>query len=149
MSNPISGLGTQFRRWNANPAGSSAGAWEKLAEIRNISIDGMSRDTIDVTTLDVADGYRKFIASLRDAGSVTFTMNFTRAAYELMKTDFESDDIKTYEIVLPDAENTTFEFEGLVLEIPLNIALDDAITADVSIKVSGAVTMNSGSGSGS
>jgi predicted secreted protein len=147
MSNAIAGLGTEFRRWNPNPSGSSAGAWEKLAEIRSIDGPGMSRETIDVTTLDTTGGYREFIASLRDAGTISFTMNFTRAAYELMKQDFEDNTVKNYEIVLPDEDTTTLEFEGLVTELPLSIEVDGAIQADITIKISGKVELNSGSGS--
>jgi predicted secreted protein len=75
-------------------------------------------------------------------------MNFTRAAYELMKNDFEDNAPKNYEIVLPDADVTTLEFEGLVTELPLSIEVDSQISADVTIKISGAVALNSGSGSG-
>jgi hypothetical protein len=75
-------------------------------------------------------------------------MNFTRATYELMNTDFESSFLQNYEIYLPDTEGTSFEFEGLVTELGLAIPADDKITADVTIKVSGQIVINSGSGSG-
>ena len=65
-----------------------------------------------------------------------------------MNTDFESDDLQNYEIVLPDDEDTSLEFEGLVTELPLTIPMDNKITADVTIQVSGRVTMNSGASSG-
>ena len=55
-------------------------------------------------------------------------------------------DAQNYEIVLPDAENTTLEFEGLVTELPLTVPADDKVTADVTIQITGEVTLNSGSG---
>jgi predicted secreted protein len=106
----------------------------------------MTRDTIDVTSLDSTGGYREFITGFRDAGTLTLTMNFTRSTFNTMKEDFESDTAKNYEIVLPDDENTTLEFEGLVTELPLEISPDDKITASVTIKITGQVTVNSGSG---
>jgi predicted secreted protein len=141
MSNAITGVGTIFRRWNGS-------AWENIAEINSINGPGMSRDTIDVTSLDSTGGYREFIAGFRNAGTVTLAMNFTRDTYDLMKTDFEDDDLQNYEIVLPDVENTTLEFEGLVTELPLSISADDKITADVTLQISGQVTINSGASSG-
>jgi len=141
MSNAITGVGTIFRRWNGS-------AWENIAEINSINGPGMSRDTIDVTSLDSTGGYREFIAGFRNAGTVTLAMNFTRDTYDLMKTDFEDDDLQNYEIVLPDVENTTLEFEGLVTELPLSISADDKITADVTLQISGQVTVNSGASSG-
>lgn len=139
-SDAISGVGTLFRRWDGSN-------WDNIAEINSITGPGMSRDTIDVTSLDSTAGYREFITGFRNPGTVTLSMNFTRSTYDTMKTDFESDTAQNYEIVLPDDENTTLEFEGLVTELPLTIPPDDKVTADVTIQVSGQVTVNSGSGS--
>lgn len=144
----IAGKGTLFRRWDPN-ASSSAGAWETIANVNSISGPDASRETIDTTTLDSAGGYREFIPALRDAGSISLSMNFSRDTYEQMKDDFESDTLQNYEIILPDDDVTTLEFEGMVTELPLDIPLDDKISADVTIKISGEVTLNSGSGSGS
>lgn len=141
MSNAVAGVGTRFRRW-------SGSAWVDIAEINSITGPGMSRDTIDVTSLDSVGGYREFIAGFRNAGTVGLAMNFTRDTYDLMKADFEDDNLKNYEIVLSDRENTTLEFEGLVTELPLSIPADDKITADVTIQISGQVTVNSGASSG-
>jgi predicted secreted protein len=107
----------------------------------------MTRDFIDVTSLDSVGGFREFITGFRDGGTVSLTMNFTRTSYDKMLSDFEDDDPHYYEIVLPDDVNTSFEFCGFVTELPLEIPTDDKITANVTIKVSGKVTVNSGSGS--
>ena len=143
-SDAKAGVGTQFRRWNA-----TTGAWANIAEINTITGPSMTRDTIDVTSLDSTDGYREFIAGFRDAGTVVLSMNFTRDTYETMKDDFESDTLVNYEIVLPDDATTTLEFEGLVTELPLTTPPDDKITVDVTIKITGSVTLNSGSASAS
>lgn len=136
-STAVSGVGTVFNRW-------SGSAWVALAEINSITGPGMTRDFIDVTSLDSTGGYREFIAGFRDAGTVVLAMNFTRDTYELMKTDFESDTKGNYQIILPDAENTGLDFEGLVTELPLTIPTDDKITADVTIKITGKVEISSG-----
>jgi len=135
-SKAIAGVGTKFFRNGT-----------ALAEVNSINGPGMTRDFIDVTSLDSTGGYREFIAGFRDGGTVTLNMNFTRATYELMKEDFENDDEQIYEIVLPDTDLTSVEFVGLVTELPLTIPTDDKVTADVTIKVSGQVTVNSGTGS--
>lgn len=137
----VAGVGTQFRRWN-----SVTGAWDTIANINSITGPGMSRDTIDTTALDTIGGYRTFITGFRNAGTITLSMNFTRDDYETMKDDFENDAAQNYEIVLPDADNTSLEFQGLVTELPLSIPPDDKITVDVTIQISGQVTLESGSG---
>ncbi len=139
-SEGIAGIGTLFRRWDGVN-------WVNISEIKNISGPSKSRTTIDVTSLDSTGGYKEFIAGLKDPGGVTLAMIFRRDTYDIMNDDFEDDLLQNYEIFLPDAEYTSFEFEGLVTELPLNIPTDEAITMDVVIKVSGEVTVNSGSGS--
>lgn len=136
----IVGIGTQFRRWN-----STLGAWEKIAQIMKIAGPDSKRDTIDTTDLDTVGGYRTFIGGLRDGGSVKLTMKFSRDTFEVMRADFEDDALKEYEIVLPDADQTSAEFQGLVTEMPLTID-EKLVMADVTIKISGPITINSGSG---
>ena len=74
-------------------------------------------------------------------------MIFRRDNFDTMKADFEDDGLQNYEILLPDAETTSLEFEGLVMELGLAIPTDDKITMDVTIQVSGEPVINSGSGS--
>ena len=140
MSNAVAGVGTLFRRWSGT-------AWVDLAEINSISGPSITRDTYEVTSLDSTDGYREYKGGFRDGNNVQLTMNFTRSTYDTMKTDFEDDDAQSYEIVFPDTENTSFEFSAFVMEISLEIVTDDKITSTVNLKVTGPVTVDSGSGS--
>lgn len=133
----VSGVGTQLRRWNGT-------AWANLSEINSISGPTMTRDFIDVTSLDSTGGYREFITGFRDAGTISLSMNFTRDTYDAFLSDFESPDYHYYEICLPDEQNTTIEFVGLVTEVPITIPTDDRITADVTIKISGNIAVASG-----
>ena len=141
MSNAVAGVGTIFRRW-------SGSGWVNIAEVNSISGPTMTRDTIDVTSLDSTGGYREFIGGFRDGGTISLAMNFTRSTYDSMKADFEDANSHNYEIVLSDDENTTLEFVGIVTEVPLEITPDDKITSSVTIKISGQVTVNSGASSG-
>jgi predicted secreted protein len=136
-STATAGVGTIFQRW-------SGSAWAAISEIISITGPSMTRDTIDVTSLSSTGGYREFIAGFRNPGTVALSMCFTRAAYELFKTDFESNTVKNYRIVLPDVENTSVEFMGLVTELPLTIPADDKVTCDVTIQLSGPIDMDSG-----
>lgn len=138
---PDAGIGTQFRRWSV-----ALSSWVTIAEINSITGPGMSRDVIDTTALDTVGGYRTFITGFRNPGTVVLAMNFTRDSYETMKDDFENNAVQNYEIVLPDDDTTTLEFEGLVTELPLTIPPDDKISADVTIQISGQVNLESGSG---
>jgi len=127
----FTGKGTIFNRWDGS-------AWVAIANIKSIDGPNATRDTVDVTTLDSVGGYREFIGGLRDGGEVSIPMNFTAAGFALFKADFESEAVQQYQIVLPDTPtNTTLEFDGLVTTNPIGIPLDDVVTCDVTIKVSG------------
>ena len=139
-SSAISGVGTVFQKWSTGDS-----EWTAIAEITNISGPGMTRDLIEVTSLDSDTGYREFIGGFRDGGNVVLSMNFTRAGLDLLSDDFESDVIQNYEIYLPDG--TSIEFEGFVQEFPLTIPTDAQITMEATIKLTGAPTINSGQNS--
>ena len=136
MANAIAGVGTLFQRWDGEE-------WDTIAEINSIEGPTMDKDNIDVTSLDTAGGYDEFITGFMDGGQLVLNMNFTRSGYEVMKSDFEIDVARDYRIVLPDDEDTTLEFEGLVIEIPLTMEAEDKLTADVTIQVTGEVVVAS------
>ena len=128
MSNAIAGVGAVLKR-GASP----------IAEVLSIAGPGMTRDIIDVTHLGSTGGYREYVSGYRDGGELTFTINFIYAGYNNLKTDFENDSAVSYSVVLPDAGNTTLSFSGFVTSLPMNIAPDDAVTCDVTIKITGEV----------
>lgn len=134
QSEAITGQGTIFKR-NGVPIG----------EINSISGPAKSRETIEVTRLEDEDGYRQYIGGLREPGTVTLNMNFTRDNYDLLNTDYESDDVQQYSINLPDEDETVFTFNGLVTELPLDIPIGDKITVDLTIQISGKVHVTDGS----
>lgn len=134
----FTGKGATFNRYNTSTLN-----WDEIADIVSIGGPSASRDTVDVTTLGSPGGYREFIGSLRDGGDISLNMHFQQDTYQQMKTDFESDTRQTYSIILPDTLNSTLQFEGLVTELPVDVPLDDVVTVDVTIKVSGETELSS------
>ena len=139
-SQAFAGVGTKFQRWNG-------ATWDDVAEVNAIEGPGMTKDTLEVTSLDTDAGYNEFITGFAEGGTVTLDMNFTRETYELMKEDFESDNVVSYRIQLADydSEPSTFTFGGLVIELPMGISADDKVTADVVIQVTSQVILDIGS----
>ena len=134
-SSAIAGVGTQFTRGD----GASTEEFTPISEVNSITGPGMTRETIDVTSLDSTGGYREFIGGFRDGGQVTLNMNFTFDNYVTLLTDFEDDDSHNYQIVLPDTNNTTLDFAAVVMDMPLSIPTDDKVTIDVTFKITGQV----------
>ena len=138
-SEAFAGVGTKFQRWDG-------AAWQDIAEVNSIDGPGMTKDVLEVTSLDTDAGYNEFITGFAEGGTLTLDMNFTRETYELMKEDFESDEVRSYRIQLPDydSEPSTFTIEGLVIELPITMTADDKVTADVVIQITGQVILDDG-----
>jgi len=139
-SEAFAGVGTKFQRWDG-------AAWQDIAEVNSIDGPGMTKDVLEVTSLDTDAGYNEFITGFAEGGTLTLDMNFTRETYELMKEDFESDEVRSYRIQLPDydSEPSTFTIEGLVIELPITMSADDKVTADVVIQITSQVVLDIGS----
>ena len=139
-SKAFAGVGTLFQRMDPDSSD-----YVSIAEVNSITGPSMTRTTIDVTSLDSLSGYRESIAGFRDAGTVVLAMNFSAEGYAALLDDFESVVLQSYRIVLPNDEATTIEFLGLVTELPIDIKPDDKVTATCTIKITGAITLGSGS----
>jgi predicted secreted protein len=136
----FTGMGTVFSRW-------SGSVWVPMAEVLDINGPTMSRPTVDTTSLSVPGGYAIFIGGLRNPGTVVITMIMSYDRYAAFLEDFESDDLQSYQIELPDEEETTLEFLALVTEMPLNVPLADKVTLNITFQVSGPVALSSGASS--
>ena len=133
----FSGVGTKFKR----AVDSSATSYADIAEVNSITGPNLSRATIDVTSLDSTGGYREFIPGFRDGGEISLDMNFTPDGYNDLKDDFEAEVTWDYEIVMGNAAATTLQFAGFVTALGVAIPMDDKVTASVTIKISGQVTI--------
>lgn len=134
----VAGVGSQFLRGDS---GSPTEIFTAMAEINRISGPSMNRAFIDVTSLDSTGGYKEYIGGFRDGGDVTLNMNFTLATYNQMKTDFESPFSRNYRIIVNDPGLTTLQFKAFVTDLPLNIVPDDKVSADVTLKITGQVSL--------
>lgn len=132
MSNAVISVGTKFYKKTASLT------YTPIAEITAIDGPSVSRDTIDVTSLDSTGGYKEYVPGFRDSGEISLTMNFTSNTYEIMLEDFENDNLVNYKIETPDG--STWTFSGYVTEVSLSASTGDKITSNVTIKISGPVT---------
>lgn len=136
--NAVVSKGTKFKRGD----GESNEVFTALSEINSLTMPSRTRAPIDVTDLDST--IKEFVMGMRDSGQVTVNMNFTRAAYLQMNTDFESDTAVNYQIVFPDTGETTIDFAGYVQELGGDVpGPDEKITVPVTIKVTGDITVSS------
>lgn len=130
------GLGTVLKIGDATPV-TVAG----LTEIGGLEL---SADTIDVTTLDSQGGYREFIAGFKDAGEVSLSGFFNpvtgkgqKELYDL----FESGETSAFTIQFPVVTKASWEFDGIITGFTTSTAVEDPISFEATIKVSGKPTL--------
>lgn len=113
---------------------------DPIAELTEISGVDMSADTIDVTTLDSPDGFREYIGGLKDGGEISISGFFYPGdtnGQMAMYNDFVAGTVNTYTIEFPAELNAKWEFSGIVTAYTTSAALEDPVTFEATIKVTG------------
>jgi predicted secreted protein len=116
-----------------------------IGNIKDISGPSMQKDFIDVTDMSSPGNYREFIGGLRDPGEIQFTIHMSpsSSADLALRNNFDSDDddIVATSINLAGT-GTTLSFSSSVAGLGHNIPLEEAISMDVTLRVSGPVTVS-------
>jgi predicted secreted protein len=123
--------------------------WVSVAEVTNITPPALARDTVDVTHTESEEKWREFIPGLRDGGEASIEMNFIPAGpgTDLILASFNSDEAKTCRIIFPDGDAdvspitaTVWTFSGIITGFAPEAPVDGAMTATVTVKLSGKPT---------
>lgn len=112
-----------------------------LTEIGGIEL---SADTLDTTTLDSDGGYREFIGGFKDAGEVSLSGYLDIAdanGQKKMYDAFESGAVQDFTIEFPTGVKAKWGFKGIVTGFSTSASLEDLITFESTIKVSGKPTL--------
>lgn len=125
------GHGSQFSIYNGS-------TYDAVAQVTSITPAGWTQDAIDATNMDSTDGYREFIAGLKDAGEVQISIDYVPSASDQILAAFASATQKTYKITHPN--NVTLTFTAIVTSYQPEVPLDDKMTATATFKISGKPT---------
>lgn len=115
-----------------------------IAELTSISGLDISADTIDVTNLSSASGFREFIGGLKDAGEVGvsgFLNVGATSGQEDMLTDLVAGTVGAYTIEFPASMGASWSFDAIVTKFTTGAELEDAISFEASLKVTGVPTL--------
>lgn len=125
--------------------GATPEVFTSIAEIVELTPPQMSRDEIDVTSHSSSDGYREFIAGMRDGGEVSFRANWlpTDATHDgatgLLET-FNDNATHNWKIILPNTL-ATISFSGFLTAFEPDTPLEEQGQLSGTIKVSGKPTV--------
>lgn len=126
-------LGTKLKK------GSDPLTAVEVGELTSIGGLELSADTIEKTTL--SDTWRKFAQGLKDAGEVSLSGYFDPTQHQGLFDDFKNGAEDTYIIEFPPALGAKWEFQGVVTGYSTGAELEDNISFEATIKVSGEPTL--------
>lgn len=119
-----------------------------VGEIISLNLDGIKLNTIDVSNL--GNQFRTYAAGLIDSGTVSLEVNLDPDDAQQVTVLGQLDNtaattrpvLKSWLITFGSAANpgATFSFIGFVTDFSVKGAMDSAVTASISVKISGSVT---------
>lgn len=122
-----------------------------LAQVKDITGPSITRGDVDVSDHDSTDGWREFLPGLVNAGVVTWVLGFdpndtghTQGVGTGLLGDLDQDGctLSTFEYTLNTCTGTAvLTFAGYVNGFTPNAPVEGELTADLSVKVSGKVTL--------
>lgn len=115
--------------------------FDPIMEVVSFDPPDEKGDDIEVTHFESPDRTKEYIRGMIDAGEASFTVNYNPAAYQshqdivAMK---QSGEIRNFKFTFPDAMETD-AFPAYVKGFKPKLGPNDALTADITLKVAGAV----------
>ena len=125
--------------------GATSESFTAIAEVRDIEGPELELETKEVTSHD-SGGWREYIGTLLTGGEVSFDLNFIPTNATHSYTSGLIDDMvnrvkRNYQLVFPDGGSTVWEFAALVTGFKPSAPVEDELSAEVTLQVSGQPTL--------
>lgn len=105
-----------------------------VAEVTSIQPPGWTRDAVDATHLQSPDGYKEFIAGMKEGGECTIGLNFVPSAVDALQAALEAGKGR-YRITFPSG--VTLTFTGICTAYEPGEITNDKMTATAKFKPTG------------
>jgi hypothetical protein len=134
----VIGWGAQLSRGNGDGPPETFTA---ITELTAFEPPDEQADDVEVTHFESPDRTKEYVRGMIDAGEASFTVNYNPAVYpshQQIVADKASGAISNWKFVFPDDMETDV-FPAYVKGFKPKLGPNDALTADVTLKVAGAV----------
>lgn len=120
--------------------GLSSETFTTIQEIKSFSGPGGSATVIDVS--DLSSTSREKRMGLNDEGQLSFTINYIpgNTQHALLRTQRQSRELTSFQLVFTDTPTTTWEFTAYVNGFSTSGAVDGVVEAQVTLEISGSIT---------
>lgn len=136
MADAIAGYGTQLLV-------EVSAVLTAIPQLKDFTLPTGETDQIDVTAQDSPNRTKEYIAGFIETGELDaeFFFDPNNEVHQELWALKESGTTVSWQVIAPDTEDTTFDFEAFVTALEVNFPVEDALTCSMTIKLSGAVTM--------
>lgn len=133
-----SSQGTQLSLLTSSPS-----TYTLIPQIEGFTGPSTVQEYDEVTNLDSASGYKEWRATLKDGGTVSFTIvakpgDTTQGALE---TANNNGSLQSFKITWPSGFTKTATFDAYVQKFEYQFAKGKSVRYSVELKVTGAVTL--------
>jgi hypothetical protein len=123
----------------------SGSGYTYVADLVSIGGPEIAVEQVEATSLDSTAGYKEYIPGSLDGGTVSLTLNFSNsAAQRALLAMVGSIDLAAFRLTLPSSPTAGYTFQGGVTSWTHIVEPNSPMTADVDIKISGAITFSEG-----
>ena len=139
VSGAISSFGTELKM---GTYGDAVGALTAIAEVMDISGPSMESRTEEVTPhVKDATPWAEKIATILDAGEVTFDINFVPASTAVLTTALTDQTKRSFSVEGPDSADTTWTFSGILTSFQPSAPVEGVLRASITITMTESVTI--------
>jgi len=118
-----------------------------VVQVSNISGPGLSLDTVDVTSHDSTGGWEEVVGTILRSGEVKLDIVYDpnaathKNAANGLLAKLIAKTVAACTLVFPSTPAVTWTFNALVTGFEPSASVDGALTASVTLKISGAPTL--------
>lgn len=112
-------------------------SWTTIPEVRTIGGPDGSANLIDVT--DLSSTGKEYLVGLKDEGAVQLGLFYipTNAVHGALRDAWSNRTQLQFQIQFADTGTTILEFTGYVQNFALTLGVDEPVTANVTLKITG------------
>lgn len=120
-------------------ASGSPPAWTTIPEVRTIGGPDGSSPLIDVT--DLSSTGKEYLIGLKDEGAISLGIFYIpgNAVHLALRNAWSNRTLLQFQMTFPDTDTTVWEFEGYVQNFQASLGVDEPVTANVTLKITGSI----------
>jgi len=126
--------------------GGATDAFTTLAQVGDISGPSLGASNVEVTNHSSTGNYREYVPTFLEPGELTATLFYdpadaTHDPSTGILADYEARTLRNFQLVFTDDASTTWAFSAYVTGFSINAPVDGALTADLTLMLTGQPTL--------